>query len=311
MIENRCNLKCKFCGIWRSKEVEKLSTEEIKDMVDKVDELGICYISITGGEPLLRKDIEEIADYISRKGIMVGLTTNGTLLTDKRAEKIAKSFDYVRISVHGTEEAHDYITGEEGTYKRVIENIKNLTSTKDRKARIGINFVITTEGQSDIEKLYDYAINHLNVDFVSFIPVNISEDLEIKDNIAYGGIYETIKGLKKKEGNIGDTNMFLQPPSFDLGRAYCDAGKLFFSILPNGDITICQTSQFCVGNIKKDDLIALWKSGEISKTGEIYGRNCEGCYLKCTTELSFIFRSSPLKLLLNLPDTLKSYKLRR
>ncbi len=291
--------------------MKKLTTEEIKATLDEVAKLGVCYISLTGGEPLLRADVEEIADYIVKKGIMVGLTTNGTLITDNRAEKIAKSFDYIRISLHGTEEAHDYITNREGTYKKVIENIKKITSINDRKARVGINFVITTEGQSDIEKFYNYAINHLNVDFVSFIPVNISEDLEIKDDLAYDRIFENIKKLKMKQGGIGDTNKFIRRPSFDLGRDYCDAGKLFFAILPNGDITICTTSQLCVGNIKKDDLVELWRSGKISEIGDVYGRNCEGCYQKCTTELSFIFRSSPLKLLLSIRDMLKSYNLRR
>ncbi|MHC1635949.1 MAG: radical SAM protein, partial [Candidatus Methanospirareceae archaeon] len=193
-----------------------MTSEEIKGIIDEVAELGVCYISITGGEPLLRGDIEEIGDYISKKGMLVGLSTNGTLLEDKRAERVAKIFDYIRISLHGVEKTHDYITGREGTYKRVIKNIKNLTSIKDRKARVGINFVITTEGQSDIERLYDFSTNYLNVDFVSFIPVNISEELEVKDE----RIYDKIKELKRIGEKIGDTNMFLRYPSFDIGRDY-------------------------------------------------------------------------------------------
>jgi MoaA/NifB/PqqE/SkfB family radical SAM enzyme len=304
LIENRCNLRCKFCGVWQSKKQDRLTTDEIKGVIDQVSKLGVCYISITGGEPLLRDDIEEIAEYISKKGIKVGLNTNGVLLNQNRADRIAKAFDYIRVSVHGTEEIHDELTCRKGSYKATIGGIKNLVSVEGRKARVGINFVLTNENYSNIEELLDY-VTKIGADFMSFLPVNFDDKFELKDPRAF----EKLKGLKRKYGIIGDTDLFLRTPSYNAGRDNCDAGRLFFAILPNGDITICLPAMLPLGNVKEDSLLDLWKSGGISRIGEEYGRNCEGCYQKCTTEVSYFFRCSPVKILCNLPDIIRTYQL--
>ena len=74
-----------FCNAWKVKNPEELDTEKAKKIVGELDDIGVNILGITGGEPLIRKDLEEIALQASRQGIIVGVNTNGTLLKPKRA----------------------------------------------------------------------------------------------------------------------------------------------------------------------------------------------------------------------------------
>ena len=107
-----------FCNAWKVKNPEELDTEKAKKIVSELGDIGVNILGITGGEPLIRIDLEEIALQASRQGIIVGVNTNGTLLTPKRARSISKVFDTVFVSLDGFEKTHDGIRGEKGTSKK-------------------------------------------------------------------------------------------------------------------------------------------------------------------------------------------------
>src|SRR3989344_1908979 len=88
----RCNLRCKYCSIWQEGNIkEELSLEEWKKFLKDLHEwLGEAHIGITGGEPLLRKDIFEMLDYMCMTGLKPSLTTNGILLTHNAIEKLSR-----------------------------------------------------------------------------------------------------------------------------------------------------------------------------------------------------------------------------
>src|SRR5687767_14979958 len=71
-----CNLHCSFCHIPEEK-VREFDTEGIKRIIDRLDSMGIAYLSISGGgEPLLRKDFAELLNYAAKKGLYVKITSN-------------------------------------------------------------------------------------------------------------------------------------------------------------------------------------------------------------------------------------------
>ena len=126
-----CNAKCKHCG--SSAENKKydgeLSTEEIKNafkqIANDMDSSKIL-INVTGGEPLVRKDLFEVMKYASKElGFHLGMTTNGMLLTDENILKLKKAnMETISISIDGLRETHDRFRQVYGSYDVIINNIK-------------------------------------------------------------------------------------------------------------------------------------------------------------------------------------------
>ncbi len=67
-ITTRCNLRCKYCGIWRQKPKE-MNTEQIKTAIKEFADAGTINWAFTGGEPLLRRDLGELINFANDKGI--------------------------------------------------------------------------------------------------------------------------------------------------------------------------------------------------------------------------------------------------
>jgi len=109
-----CNAKCKHCG--SSAENKKydgeLTTEEIKSAFKQIAndmEASKILINVTGGEPLVRKDLCDVMEYATHElGFHWGMTTNGVLLNDENIEKLKKAnMETVSISIDGLRETHD------------------------------------------------------------------------------------------------------------------------------------------------------------------------------------------------------------
>jgi len=294
----RCNLKCEYCRDWKDKNRQDIKISKLYSLVDEIDKLAIPFISFTGGEPLLIKNIEDVAAYASRKNIIVNLNTNGTLIDRKRADKIAKSFDFIRLSLDGLEKVHDKISGIKGTYKKVIEALEYLTSVPNKTAKIGINYVLNKDNRKNLKKFNE--IFKDKVDFISFIPefsfchhykhrLNVTK--EVIDN------YKYLESVKKS----GNTRDFIKKFDLDYSRNICDAGKLYLIIMSRGNIYACpflpekDYLNFRLGSIYKNSLYDILKNKQNIK----FSNFCYGCHTICTTEISRIFRMSPFELLKN------------
>lgn len=129
LITERCNFRCPYCWIRHSEEIysQELSTENIIQLINDFYALGTRYISILGGEPLLRKDLGFIINHINKLNMMNDIITNGSLI-DTQIEAL-KRFNLVCISLEGDEEAHDKDRGK-GTYAKIIKNIGLLKRHK-------------------------------------------------------------------------------------------------------------------------------------------------------------------------------------
>lgn len=117
-LETRCNLTCKFCyNYWKdgkSPAPRRLGTRQILHVLDEVFSSVDCtQITVSGGEPLLRRDLPEILAHIARFDVPTVITTNGTLLTpDRVAMLVDAGVATVQLPLHAVRpEVHDYLTG--------------------------------------------------------------------------------------------------------------------------------------------------------------------------------------------------------
>ena len=170
-LVRRCNLTCLHCYSI-SADVDfpgELSTAEVFGAMDDLKAFGVPVLILSGGEPLLRRDLFEIAARSKSMGFYTGLSTNGTLICERAADRIAAAgFDYVGISLDGLRERHDRFRRKNGAFDASLAGLRHC---RDRGARVGLRFTLTQDNAADLDGLLDLAdaeridkfyLSHLN-----------------------------------------------------------------------------------------------------------------------------------------------------
>lgn len=167
----RCNLTCKHCySISADKNFPgELSTEEVFAVMDDLKQFHVPVLILSGGEPLLRPDIFDISRRAKDMGFYVGLSSNGTLITDKNIHAIqAIGYDYVGVSLDGTEATHDKFRRKKGAF---TESLNGIRLCRDAGIKIGVRFTLTQDNAHDLPALLDlvdaegiskFYLSHLN-----------------------------------------------------------------------------------------------------------------------------------------------------
>lgn len=119
-VTRECNLRCVYCS--EIGEIPTPSIEIIKKMVNNLK--GVKRVIITGGEPLLRSDLDQIINYCKEMDFdIISLATNGVLLSSSIIEKIKSFVDYVDITIDGSRNVHNKMRG---SYDTIINGILSL-----------------------------------------------------------------------------------------------------------------------------------------------------------------------------------------
>jgi len=158
-VTRSCNLNCVHCrassrfGPYH----HELDTREALGVLDQIREVGTPIIILTGGEPLLRKDIFELAGYGTQKGMRMVMGSNGTLITARVARRIEEAgVQRVSISIDGaTRESHDAFRKVNGAFDGAMKGISKL---KDQGLEFQINTTITRHNLSELESILDLAV---------------------------------------------------------------------------------------------------------------------------------------------------------
>ncbi len=157
-LTRSCNLNCVHCRASSNfgPNPQELDTLQAMDILDQIREVGKPIIILTGGEPLLRKDIFELADYGTKKGLRMVLATNGTLITPDITKRIRESgIKRVSISLDGaTRESHDAFRQVNGAFDRAMKGISYL---KEQGIEFQINTTITRYNLSELEGVFNLA----------------------------------------------------------------------------------------------------------------------------------------------------------
>jgi len=159
-VTRACNLNCVHCRASSQfgPYPQELDTIEAKKVLDQIREVGQPIIILTGGEPLLRKDIFTLADYGTKKGLRMVMGTNGTLINPDITKKIQDSgIKRVSISLDGsTRERHDAFRQVNGAFDRAIKGIAYL---KERGIEFQINTTITKHNLFELEEIFELVVS--------------------------------------------------------------------------------------------------------------------------------------------------------
>lgn len=283
-LTHRCNASCIFCSTFNgiADEAKESTTEETIDHISELKDLGIAYLDITGGEPLLREDLPDILKAAKAKKLYVSLSTNCILFPD-RAKDIVPHVDRLVFSLHSPiPDENDELRGAE-SFNSFINSVNiakslgktpiiNFTVTRDSVRFLPEMVELTTSLNALlwINPVFDYQ------DFGKFEPKTIeyikyySRNKSVSMNLA---ALEFLKGFG---------NSTIKPR--------CRAGKATITICPDNSLAIpCIKNKEgkvkIVGSIKQ----TLEANGELlSKDGKM--DICSGCTMWTYVIPSFLYK---------------------
>ena len=288
MLTYRCNYRCKSCDVWRRQEsMEELSTDRVKAGLDILHKLGVMEIVLSGGNPLLREDIEEIIDYASRYFITT-IYDNGSQAA-KKIDALRKA-DFVAISLDTLDEKkYDYLKGVHGAWRNALNAVQTL---HNQGITVGVSPTISqlnlyeilnfTEHfvQKEIPVLY-CLYQHDTLNQPLFQIGEKDEELEITDKESFAEICDTLVEKKSRHQGILITNKTLDTLKglYSKGQRTwkCQALQSFFMIDPLGRVAGCHL-QNPVGTVF--DLPKVWNSRKFETLREKY-RECTKCSYMC------------------------------
>jgi len=159
-VTYRCNSRCRTCNVWR-KQSEELTTEEWDRVFASLGRAPYWF-TISGGEPLLRRDVVEIcrSAYQHCHPAIINIPTNGLLpdLITERVEEIARSCPrsqiIVNVSLDGWGEQHDAIRSVPGNFRRTMETYRRLRALTLPNLTLGVHTVISRFNVGDIPNIY-------------------------------------------------------------------------------------------------------------------------------------------------------------
>ena len=151
----RCNLACKHCYSI-SGDVDfpgELSTAEVFRVMDDLKGFRVPVLILSGGEPLMRRDIFEISARAKAMRFYVVLSSNGTLVDAKLGDRIRDiGYDYVGISLDGIGETHDRFRRKPGAFAEALGGLRLL---RDRGIKVGVRFTMTEDNAAELPALFD------------------------------------------------------------------------------------------------------------------------------------------------------------
>ncbi|MEW6068739.1 MAG: radical SAM protein [Nitrospirota bacterium] len=289
-ITRRCNLKCIHCRSSSKIEVKEhpdFSTNEAFRILDDITSYAKPVIVLSGGEPLLRKDVFEIAKYGTNKGLRMCLATNGTLVTDETCEKIKDSgIKIVSLSLDGSKEKiHDDFRNQKGAFAGSINAARLF---KKHGIEFIINSSFTKRNQEDIPKIYKLAKELGATAWYMFMIVPTGRGEEIMNELISKEDYEEILDWHYHM-EMDEKDMLVRPTcaphyyrvvlqkskqegakferrtlKFSTGGAKgCIAGQLISLIDVDGNVLPCSYFPKAAGNIKKQSFKDIWENSEL------------------------------------------------
>lgn len=241
-VTKLCNAGCDFCDYWQTQHEVRLT-----DYTPVIKRINPLIVTITGGEPMIRKDLTNIVRQV--KGcssyIYAAMITKGDLLTvDKAAELFEAGLDQISLSLDFLSEKHDESRGIPGLWAHLSGLIPRLAAIKG--ANIGINTIIMDD---NLDQVLDFAHQArawgVQVSFSSYsvMKTNNSEHF-VSESVER--VCDTVEGLiefkRANPGVIATSDYYLRkvPGYFETGNVSdCQAGRNMLTVTPSGHIKRC------------------------------------------------------------------------
>lgn len=298
-VTNKCNLRCIYCyAEYYERNYREFTTQEILNLIDELVSMGTKYISINGGESLLRADIGTIVDKIKEKNILCHMSTNGLLI--KKNISVVKKIDSLAISIDGIKESNDINRGK-GVYDKIIEAFECLN---ENHIKFHAHTVLTKNNKNAIDEIMLLADKYKFR--AQFSPLRIEDSPAKNINLNDEELKEITKKILryKKSGfpvlfsTEACENLLNWPFSYDKLFIYneypeyykpieCFIKRFSCHIEANGLVYPCivLVNKFKALNFLEVGFKKAWEN--------LANNECKACYNICCSDLNLIFGFDP------------------
>lgn len=316
-VTSRCNLLCSHCFYWKELNGNKaeLTLDEIERITRSLPNL--LSVSLTGGEPYLRRDLPQIAEAFERNSRVRNLQipSNG-LLVDKTLERAEQLLEKVRrarvctgVSLDGPKDVHNAVRGDPRSFDRALETLAGLKAMKPRfpNLSVGVALTVTAANQHRLDEFFDLLETHWVPDAVTITlargePMDPSlkqVDLAIYRRFAaraldYRRRHRLTDGwtdrlvIAKEQGTY---ELIAEAAGASKRIAPCYAGELIGILGETGEVRVCETLTQSMGNVRDFDcdLAALWSAAQ-AEAARRYQQDlgCQ-CTYECAMSVNTLF----------------------
>ena len=280
-LTRRCNLACAHCYLDAHARTaatkDELKTEEVKAVLDDIAGLSEeTMVVFTGGEPMVRPDLEELIGHAKSLGLMAVLGTNGTLINEARAERLRDAgVAGIGISVDSLDpEYHDEFRGKSGCWTKAMTAID---ACRKVGLRFQIHFSVTDDNADELDDMIAFAKSSgafvLNIFFLVCTGrgesvTNISRDTyeRVLRRVTEAAHDETGLMIRAKCAPHFKRMALELDPAWPVTAAHgyeaggCLAGTRYCRVTPEGEVTACPYIEESVGNVRDNGIADLWST---------------------------------------------------
>jgi MoaA/NifB/PqqE/SkfB family radical SAM enzyme len=296
LVNEHCNVKCRYCEYWRLKHyATEMTIEEWKIALLSVkDFVGSFSINFSGGEPFIKPGFIDLLAWCNANGISAGVTTNGSALTARNAAKVVAANPFnINISVDAPNaEVHDYLRGYPGLFDKLSKGIRFLIAEREKQGKkfpIVVKPTINSKNFRLMPELVEWAIG-MGVSCVSFQPMDrwtpeTYDELwiEAPELPEFEQVVERVIEMQQHGAPILTPPSILRlfPDNFRGKKAPeevmpCRVGMRDFFIRTDGRVEVC-VHYPPIGNIREQSAREIWygpKAQEIRRQTVACDRLC-------------------------------------
>ncbi|MFN3478979.1 MAG: radical SAM protein [Thermodesulfovibrionales bacterium] len=288
-VTKRCNLLCPHCYIDSTARLEQnnseLTTEEARHVIDELSYINDrLMLVLSGGEPLLRRDIYEIIEYASSGGFIPVLGTNGILLTKEVVSLLKEAgLRGVGVSIDSVNpEEHDRFRGFDGAWEL---SVSGLRYAREAEIETQLDVTLTDRNYQEIDRFIEFGVG-LGVKAINFFFL-ICTGRAMKTDIStdnYESALRHVASRTFKEKRLMVRArcaphiyrvLYEDGYSIPAGTRGCLAGRSYMRIDPEGYVTPCPYMPVIAGNIRESSLSDIWEGASylrLLREGNYKGR---------------------------------------
>mmetsp|Transcript_27564 Transcript_27564/g.67032 ORF Transcript_27564/g.67032 Transcript_27564/m.67032 type:complete len:439 (+) Transcript_27564:223-1539(+) len=222
-LAERCNLRCQYCmpenGVPLQPQSHLLSNDEVVRLASWFVQNGVDKIRLTGGEPLLRKDLVDLVGNLNELGLeQIGMTTNGVTLSRSLPDLVEAGMTHVNISLDSLmpDKFAKLTRRPESYHTKVMKAIEDCATLLPNRTKI--NCVVLPDNANEMQEFCELTRSMpIDIRFIEYMPFN-ENNWGTGEFVSYQQMRDRIEGLSRLEDGPNDTTKWWTLPGDTLGR---------------------------------------------------------------------------------------------
>jgi radical SAM protein with 4Fe4S-binding SPASM domain len=286
-LTESCNLNCLHCyNNSSSKRIKSWDINSLKEFVKELARNDVSTLTLSGGEPLLYKDIWDLLAFISEEtNLKLTINTNGILLDEICIKKLLQyGVRDMQISLDGMKTNHDYIRGY-GSFHRTINSIKKAIYNN---IGVKIGYTINSVNKNDLEEItaYSKSLGVKSIAVYRFVPTSI-RDINKELDLSAVELMKISKKIIEVEEKYSTSEFqiyydslaffsFIYKPEL-VHRSRCLAGVGQINLTANKEVILCAHNKIHVDFVMDNNISKYWDEVKVVKRNLDREESYESC----------------------------------